>query len=286
LICAQLGWLLREQGESRAAWEYVHEILPAGVETPPGSVQHDIGLAMQRLATRLALDAGDWAVARAWLEAYDGWLGWSGAILGRAEEQALWSAYFRGTADPTRAYQHAERSLAVATTPHQPLALIAAHRVLGVLDTDAGRYDDAAKHLDASLALADACAAPYERALTFLALAELRIAMGRPAEAKADIDAAEAICMPLDAKPALARAAALVTRLSTISDASATYPDGLSAREVEVLRLIAAGMNNHEIGDTLSISVRTVERHITNLYGKIGAHGRADATAYALRVLP
>jgi DNA-binding NarL/FixJ family response regulator len=45
--------------------------------------------------------------------------------------------------------------------------------------------------------------------------------------------------------------------------------------------LIAAGMTNNEIADDLVLSVRTVERHITNLYGKIDARGRADATAYA-----
>jgi DNA-binding NarL/FixJ family response regulator len=52
---------------------------------------------------------------------------------------------------------------------------------------------------------------------------------------------------------------------------------------VEVLRLIAMGMSNREIAITLSVSVRTVNRHIENLYRKIGAHGRADATAYAFR---
>jgi pimeloyl-ACP methyl ester carboxylesterase/DNA-binding CsgD family transcriptional regulator len=60
-------------------------------------------------------------------------------------------------------------------------------------------------------------------------------------------------------------------------------PDRLTAREVEVLRLVAAGQTNSEIAEALSLSVRTVERHIGNLYGKIGARGRADATAYALR---
>ena len=60
-------------------------------------------------------------------------------------------------------------------------------------------------------------------------------------------------------------------------------PVKLSHREVEVLRLIAAGNSNREIADELVLSVRTVERHITNLYGKIGARGKADATAYALR---
>jgi DNA-binding CsgD family transcriptional regulator/pimeloyl-ACP methyl ester carboxylesterase len=57
----------------------------------------------------------------------------------------------------------------------------------------------------------------------------------------------------------------------------------LSPRESEVLRLIARGRTNQQIADELVLSVRTVERHITNLYAKLGAHGKADATAYALR---
>jgi DNA-binding CsgD family transcriptional regulator len=60
------------------------------------------------------------------------------------------------------------------------------------------------------------------------------------------------------------------------------YPDGLSEREVQVLRLVARGRTNNEIAAELVLSVRTVERHIGNLYGKIGARGRADATAYTL----
>jgi pimeloyl-ACP methyl ester carboxylesterase len=57
----------------------------------------------------------------------------------------------------------------------------------------------------------------------------------------------------------------------------------LSARETEVLRLIATGKSNQEIADVLVLSRRTVERHISNLYAKIGVHRRAEATAYALR---
>ena len=59
-------------------------------------------------------------------------------------------------------------------------------------------------------------------------------------------------------------------------------PNGLTQREVEVLRLIAGGRTNNEIAEELVLSVRTVERHIGNLYGKIAARGRADATAYTL----
>ena len=50
---------------------------------------------------------------------------------------------------------------------------LAAHRTLGELDSVAGRHADAAAHLDQALGLAEACAAPYERALTLLALALL-----------------------------------------------------------------------------------------------------------------
>jgi pimeloyl-ACP methyl ester carboxylesterase/DNA-binding CsgD family transcriptional regulator len=59
--------------------------------------------------------------------------------------------------------------------------------------------------------------------------------------------------------------------------------DGITARELQVLRLIAAGDSNAEIARALRIAVHTVERHAANLYRKIGARGRADATAYALR---
>ena len=57
---------------------------------------------------------------------------------------------------------------------------------------------------------------------------------------------------------------------------------GLTFREAEVLRLVAKGQSNKEIAAELVLSVRTVERHITNLYGKIDARGKADATAYAI----
>ncbi len=58
---------------------------------------------------------------------------------------------------------------------------------------------------------------------------------------------------------------------------------GLTAREVEVLGLIATGRTNKEIAAELVVSVPTVERHITNIYAKIGARGRAEASAYALK---
>ena len=85
-------------------------------------------------------------------------------------------------------------------------------------------------------------------------------------------------------------AEALQTQIATTLQAAAAtrtpdtlFPDGLTAREVEVLRLLAAGKTNKEIADALVVSDRTVGRHIENVYAKIGARRRADAAAYALR---
>jgi pimeloyl-ACP methyl ester carboxylesterase len=58
---------------------------------------------------------------------------------------------------------------------------------------------------------------------------------------------------------------------------------GLTERETEILALLAEGNSNKGIARVLSISTRTVERHIGNVYTKIGAHNRAQATAYAFR---
>ncbi len=57
----------------------------------------------------------------------------------------------------------------------------------------------------------------------------------------------------------------------------------LTKRELEVLRLLADGLSNKDIATTLVLSVRTVERHVANIYQKLEIHGRASATVYALR---
>jgi pimeloyl-ACP methyl ester carboxylesterase/DNA-binding CsgD family transcriptional regulator len=64
--------------------------------------------------------------------------------------------------------------------------------------------------------------------------------------------------------------------------AEVRLPNPLTAREVDVLRLIASGRTNVEIAAELVLSIRTVARHISNIYAKIGARGRAEATAYAI----
>jgi ATP/maltotriose-dependent transcriptional regulator MalT len=63
---------------------------------------------------------------------------------------------------------------------------------------------------------------------------------------------------------------------------SATHPDGLTAHEVEVLRLVAQGMTNGQVAEQLIISPRTVNSHLSSIYGKIGVSSRGAATRYAI----
>ncbi len=282
-VAHALCQLARGQGEIEAAWAHIRAQLPEGPQTGPGTLSLSRGLALTRLAAALALDDNDLATAKAWLDAHDRWLDWSGAVLGQSEGQGLWAQYYRQAGDMDEAREHAERALAHATEPRQPLALLAAHRLLGELDTEAGRIEGAAAHLDASLTLADVCHAPYERALTLLAMAALRAATGAVGQARTLLDEVRTVCEPLGAIPTLARIAALAERLAATAAAAPAYPAGLSAREVEVLRLVAQGLTNPQVARQLFLSPRTVEQHLRSVYNKLGVSSRAAASTFAVQ---
>jgi non-specific serine/threonine protein kinase len=76
---------------------------------------------------------------------------------------------------------------------------------------------------------------------------------------------------------------ALALSVPTSSPATATTASPLSARESEVLRLVADGASNREIADSLVLSVRTVETHVANVYNKLDLRNRSEATAWAMR---
>ena len=90
-----------------------------------------------------------------------------------------------------------------------------------------------------------------------------------------ELDAARWAFRQLGAAPELARVEQLARRLP------ARAVGGLTAREVEVLRLVAAGRTNRAIADELILSEKTVARHVSNIFTKLGLSSRAAATAYA-----
>lgn len=65
--------------------------------------------------------------------------------------------------------------------------------------------------------------------------------------------------------------------------APAAKPDGITAREVQVLQLVAVGRSNRQIAEELCISINTADRHVSNILAKIGASNRAEAASFAVR---
>ncbi|MEX0683830.1 MAG: LuxR C-terminal-related transcriptional regulator [Dehalococcoidia bacterium] len=60
-----------------------------------------------------------------------------------------------------------------------------------------------------------------------------------------------------------------------------SLPEGLTVREIEVLRVVARGATNRQIADELKLAVKTVDRHLSNIFAKVGVETRSAATAYA-----
>jgi DNA-binding CsgD family transcriptional regulator/tetratricopeptide (TPR) repeat protein len=148
------------------------------------------------------------------------------------------------------------------------------------------RMEDAEELLEQAIETLRRYHLPWEEALGLLLWAEICSAHGPryrlPAVERVDATI-EIYTRHGAGQPLLDRALATRHRLTGDGTRAPAFPDGLTAREAEVLQLIASGRTDREIAEQLVLSVRTVGRHVTNIYNKIGAHSRADATAYAIR---
>jgi DNA-binding NarL/FixJ family response regulator len=115
--------------------------------------------------------------------------------------------------------------------------------------------------------------APYDAARVRLLLVVAYEALDDGDAAARELDAAAAVFDQLGATLDAARVAALRGRPA--------LPGGLSAREAEVLALVAAGRTNREIAATLVLSPKTVARHLSNIFAKLGVSSRTQAAAFA-----
>lgn len=117
--------------------------------------------------------------------------------------------------------------------------------------------------------------APYEAARVRVLVGLACRALGDDDTAGLELDAARGMFAELGAAPDLARVDKLTRR------AASDDTHGLTARELQVLRLVAAGETNKAIAAELVLSERTVDRHVSNIFTKLGVSSRAAATAYA-----
>jgi DNA-binding NarL/FixJ family response regulator len=177
--------------------------------------------------------------------------------------------------DLDRARAVADELSATADRIERPmLAAIAAH-VRGAVALAEGEPGDALAALRQAAQVWRELDAPYEVARVRVLIGVACRALGDEEGAALEHEASRTEFERLGAEPDL-------VRLDSLSrPAPRGNRHGLSDRELEVLRLVAAGMTNREIATELVVSEHTVARHLQNIFGKLGVSSRTAATAFA-----
>lgn len=275
-----LAELDRLQGHWSRSWLQISGIMPEGPAIEPGTRLYCNQLHLQETAAELALDEGRLDLASDWIATLQRWRDWSGQVPRRATPALLRARLHEQQGRLDAARHDAQQALELADHPRQPLAIMAARRALGRLEARAGRHQTAEQHLTEALAIAQACGAPYETALVQVEQARLFATTGSVQEAARALTAAANTAWRLEAKPLLDRIAAIEREQNT-GLALSRRPAGLSAREMEVLRLAAQGLSDAAIGERLYISRRTVSGHFQTIFNRLDIHSRTAAVAFA-----
>jgi DNA-binding CsgD family transcriptional regulator len=143
----------------------------------------------------------------------------------------------------------------------------------GCVELASGDASGALPYLRKSSSLWRGLEAPFEVARVQLQVGLALGALGDEVSSSSEFAAARRAFVELDAQPSVAAADRL--------NPSADLPGGLTAREAEVLRLVASGQSNAAIAAELVLSEKTVARHLSNIFTKLGVGSRTAAAAYA-----
>lgn len=157
---------------------------------------------------------------------------------------------------------------------------------LGLLAATMSHWEKAEEHVAEALAMNVSMGARPWLAHTQYDYATMLLARSQPGDgerASGILGKALALAQELGMRALEARVTARLAQMTSEPQVGPAYPDGLRSREVEVLRLIAAGKSHRDIADTLCISLNTVATHVRNILSKTGAANRTEAAAYALR---
>jgi ATP/maltotriose-dependent transcriptional regulator MalT len=175
----------------------------------------------------------------------------------------------------------------IAADAHTPPLRASASLGAGLIAFAAGDFDAARRELEDAVDLFERSGAPFEVARARVALASAIAKLGRIDAAVAELDRALEELTRLDARLEMSSANAVRDRLLSLQSAkppAARDTSGLTARELEVLRLISSGLSNQAIGDRLCISEHTVHRHVANILTKLAVPSRSAAVAHAARL--
>ena len=255
----QIAELHRLRGEFAKAEKGYRQASQWGREPQPG-------LASLRLAQG-RVDAARAAIRRVVDEAHD--------LVTRSKLLPAYVEIMLAAADVQAAGDAADELSDIAGNLDAPLLRAVAAHAAGSVLLARGEARAALDELRQAWKTWQDLEAPYEaartRALIGLACREL----DDEDTAAMELDATRRVFRQLGATPDLARVEKLFGK------AASRTADGLTAREVEVLRLVSAGKTNRAIADELGISEKTVARHISNIFTKLGLSSRSAATAYA-----
>jgi ATP/maltotriose-dependent transcriptional regulator MalT len=291
-----LGGLHAELGDTEAALRYHQQALEVSHHGATGRVAEAECYALINLATD-ELRAGHVDAAEAHLRAFEPLLDHGTysrfRYLNRYQLVQAELALLR--ADYAAARRWSEEAKALAAAKEVPKNLAKSCVLQGRALLALGHAGEAADLLRQGLATADQLAHGALRWQARLWLGQAYTALRRP-DAAADLyrqaqDQVQALASALDDERL--RACFLASPLMHELQASAAavtapptkpvYPAGLTAREVEVLRLVARGETNLAIAKALFISVKTVDAHMVSILGKTACANRAAAAAFALR---
>jgi DNA-binding NarL/FixJ family response regulator len=259
----QRGEVNRLRGELAAAEEAYREASAQGSEPQPG-------LALLRLAQGNG-DAAEAAIRRVISEATD-----PGT---RAKLLPAYVEILAAVGDLEGAEEGCGELDSIAGSEEEPGALAAmAAQARGLVELAAGHPDAALAALRRAAELWRRFKAPYESARTRELIGLACRNLGDEDTARLELEAACETFARLGAAIDLARIEGSAG-LGDVADDS----HGLTKRELEVLRLLCAGETNREIAKHLIVSIRTVDRHVSNIYAKLRVSSRAAATTYAHR---
>jgi DNA-binding CsgD family transcriptional regulator len=253
--------LHRLSGEFALAEEAYRKASQSGRESQPG-------LAQLRLAQGKT-EAAAAAIRRVMDEAHD-----------RAARSLLLPAYVEimlAANDLRAARSGADELAGIAAQLGAPLLRAMAAHATGAALLAEGDGRAALTALRDAWAAWQGIEAPYEAARVRVLIGLACRALGDDDTAEMELETARWVFRQLGAAPDAARVGALSRAQA------ATAPGGLTAREVEVLRLVAEGKTNREIAKALVLSNHTVRRHLQNIFNKIGVASRAGATAFAFQ---
>ncbi len=163
---------------------------------------------------------------------------------------------------------------------------LAADRILGLLSQTMGKQEQAMAHFDDALAFCRGAGYRPELAWTCCDYADALLQSNEAGDREkvmSLLDESLVISTELGMRPLMERVISQRDSLGVQPARIMKYPSNMTERQWEVLRLLAQGKTNREIAQALVLSERTVQRHIADIYPKIGARNRSEATAFAMR---